>query len=353
MKKSSRKSRWSAKAATQWYELQPWPIGCNYTPRTAINQIETWRKASFDPKTVRQELTWASKLGMNSIRIFLHELAWQEDPQGFMKRLDKVLGIANSLGMGAMIVFFDSVWHPFPRAGKQADPEPGVHNSGWVQSPGVSVLRDERSFDRLKPYVKGVVSHFADDPRVTVWDVWNEPDNSNGTSYGPRDAGAEKVEMVMKYLPRVFDWVRSAKPSQPLTCGVWAGDWASPQTLKPHEALQLELSDVISFHCYGGPDDLERRIKQLQQYDRPLLCTEFMSRGSGSTFAGSLPILKANRVGAYCWGLVAGKTQTNYPWDSWQRPYTAEPKPWFHDVFRGDGSPYDRRETKFIQLMSG
>ena len=66
-----------------------------------------------------------------------------------------------------------------------------------------------------------------------------------------------------------------------------------------------------------------------------------------SNFATHLPFLKKENVGAYNWGLVSGKTQTIYPWDSWTKPYDAEPKIWFHDIFRKDGSPFDENGDPF------
>jgi hypothetical protein len=311
-----------------------------------------WQAETFSPDVIREELGWAKSLGMNTIRVFLHDLLWKQDSKKFLKRIDTVFGIAKKNGIGVMPVFFDSVWHPFPHLGTQADPEPGVHNSRWTQSPGVAILQDEKRFDALKEYVVGVVKHFADDDRVQIWDVWNEPDNPNAMSYGLRDLGDRKGEVVAKLLPRVFDWVRSAKPSQPLTCGIWLGDWSSDETFKPHERVQVENSDLISFHCYGPADDAERRVQQLQRFGRPLLCTEYMSRGSGSTFETVLPVFQKHRVGAYNWGFVAGRTQTNYPWDSWQRPYEQEPQPWFHEVFRADGSAYRQEEVDVIRELT-
>jgi len=340
-------ARWSPQQAHDWYNAQPWLVGCNYTPRTAINQLEMWQKNTFKPSIIRQELKWASNIGMNTARVFLHDLLWLQDREGFLKRIDNVLKIADRQRIGVMLVIFDSVWDPFPHPGRQREPVPGVHNSGWVQSPGMAILQNERKFNRLKRYVTDVVKHFGKDPRVRSWDLWNEPDNTS-----PRDLCNTKAEIVAKRLPQVFEWARSAKPSQPLTCGVWAGDWTSRATLKPIEKLQIDLSDVISFHCYGPADDVERRIVQLQQYGRPLLCTEFMSRTTGSTFQTVLPVLKKHRVGAYCWGLVDGRTQTKYPWDSWKKPYTKEPNPWFHEVFRADGSPYDRAEVRLIKSLT-
>ncbi len=346
-------ARWSQKRARQWSNTQPWMIGCNYINRGAGNQLEMWSKETFDRDQIAEELGWAASIGMNAIRIFLHDLVWQEDPKGLLRRLDQVLTVANRRGVRAMIVFFDSVWHPFPRPGVQREPEPHVHNSMWVQSPGIEIIRNDHRFADLQEYVTEVVRHFRDDERVQVWDIWNEPDNINGMSYGPRDLGGDKIPLIMTRLPQVFEWARSAKPSQPLTSGVWLGNWESEETVQPHERMQIELSDVISFHNYGPPEDLERRIQQLSRYGRPLLCTEYMSRASGSTFEGTLPIFKKHNVGCYCWGLVNGRTQTIYPWDSWQKQYTGEPDPWFHDVFREDGSPYCLDEVKLIAELSG
>src|SRR5262249_6838939 len=154
--------------------------------------------------------------------------------------------------------------HPYPRLGKQREPEPHVHNSGWVQSPGVTVLRDEQQFDRLRPYVRDIVGHFRDDRRVHVWDLWNEPDNNNAGTYGKRDLGDEKAAIAAKLLPRVFEWARSAKPTQPLTSGVWSGSWVKPS---PITRVQLQQSDVISFHSYGPPAALKQAIASLRRHD--------------------------------------------------------------------------------------
>jgi len=330
----------------------PWLVGCNYSPRTAINQLEMWQADSFDLATIDEELCWAASIGMNSVRVFLHDLVWQAEGAAFLDRIDQFLAVAERHGIGAMVVFFDSVWHPSPRADRQSDAKPGVHNSGWVQSPGVDVLREPARFDLLEDYVVAVVSRFAADARVQVWDLWNEPDNPNTLSYGPFDLGDRKGEVIAPLLKKAFAWARSAKPSQPLTSGVWLGDWSDASTLKPHEQLQIELSDVVSFHCYGKADDMQSRIAQLKRFDRPLLCTEYMARGTGSTFASILPVLKENRVAAYSWGLVAGRTQTHVPWDSWQNAYvTGEPPLWFHEVFRADGSAYRADEVDFIRSI--
>jgi hypothetical protein len=345
--------RWTEAKAAKWYANEPWLVGSNYIPATAINELEMWQADTFDPKRIDLELGWAESLGMNTMRVFLHDLLWQQDAVGFKQRIDAFLRIASKHGIKPMFVLFDSCWDPAPKLGKQRAPKPGVHNSGWLQSPGAEALRDPSQYPRLEAYVKGVVGAFGHDQRVLAWDLWNEPDNTNGSSYGKLEP-ANKVELVLNLLPKVFEWARAAGVRQPLTSGVWKGDWSNAEKLSPMEKIQLENSDVISFHNYGRPAEFEQRITWLKAYRRPILCTEYMARGNGSTFQGSLPIAKKYDVAAYNWGLVAGKTQTYLPWDSWQRPYTdREPAVWFHEVFRTDGTPYRQQEVDLIRRLTG
>ena len=347
--KSKPQHRWTEKAANDWYARQPWLVGSNYIPATAINELEMWQADTFDPKRIDLELGWAESIGLNTMRVFLHDLLWQQDAEGFRARIDTFLKIANKHHIKPVFVLFDSCWDTDPRLGKQHEPRPGVHNSGWVQSPGAKALQDSAQNPRLEAYVKGVIGAFATDERILGWDVWNEPDNNNEGSYGNAEP-KNKVALVQALLPKVFDWARDAHPSQPLTSGVWKGRWSSPEKLDSIEKIQIEMSDVISFHSYDKPEEFEERIVWLQPYHRPILCTEYMARGNGSTFQGSLPIARKYHVAAINWGLVAGKTQTYLPWDSWKHPYTdREPAVWFHEIFRTDGTPYKEEEVHFIR----
>jgi hypothetical protein len=345
--------KWSEQRARDWYAKQPWLVGSNYNPASAINQLEMWQADSFDPKRIDLELGWAEGLGMNTMRVFLHDLLWQQDAEGFKRRLDQFLTIAAKHKIKPMFVLFDSVWDPDAKLGKQRAPRPGVHNSGWVQSPNRTTLQDPSAYPHLEAYVKGVVGAFARDQRILAWDIWNEPDNENHGSYNQLEP-KNKVELVIALLPRAFSWAREAKAEQPLTSGVWKGDYSAPEKLTPMERLQIDLSDVVTFHSYDSPTELEKRINWLKQYNRPLICTEYMARGNGSFFFGSLPVGKIHHVGMINWGFAQGKTQTNLPWDSWQRPYTdREPSIWFHEVFRNDGTPYMVEEVEFIRRMTG
>ncbi len=347
------RERWTPEAANNWYRKQPWLVGSNFIPSTAINELEMWQAGTFDAAEIDRELGWAQSLGLNTMRVFLHDLLWQQDPEGFRKRISIFLNIANKHHIKLMFVLFDSCWDPDPQLGKQRGPRPGVHNSGWMQSPGARALQDPREYPRLEAYVKGVIGAFGHDQRVLAWDVWNEPDNRNKSSYGKLEP-ANKIALVAELLPRVFTWARAAGPMQPLTSGVWHNDWSSPEKLSPTEKTQIEMSDVISFHSYDGPAEFEKRVISLQQYQRPILCTEYMARGNGSTFQGTLPVARKYHVAAMNWGLVAGKTQTYLPWDSWEKPYTdREPAVWFHEIFRTDGQPYRDDEAVFIRQIIG
>jgi hypothetical protein len=286
--------------------------------------------------------------------VFLHDLPWKDDREQFFANVDKFLEIAAKHHIRPMIVIFDGVWDPDPQSGRQNRPRVGVHNSGWVQSPGRVILADAAKQDQLKDYVSDVVKHFAKDKRVLAWDLFNEPDNLNANSYGPLEL-KNKDTVAARLVRLSFDWARAAEATQPLTVGLWASSktWDKPDTLNETHRAAVELSDVISFHDYSKPEILESRIKQLQTYGRPLFCTEYMARGNGSTFEANLPVLKKEKVAAYSWGLVDGKSQTKYPWLTWQMPIIGEPQLWHHDIFHTDGQPYRESEVKLIRELTG
>jgi len=341
---------WPAKQANEWYSHEPRLVGSNFIPSTAINELEMWQADTFDLPTIDRELAWAQGLGMNTMRVFLHNFLWQQDSAGFLRRMDQFLQVADKHRIRILFVLLDSVWDPNPRVGRQRDPKPHVHNSGWVQAPGAEILKEESRWNgELKPYVVGVIGHFRDDQRVLMWDLMNEPENENG-SYKAQEL-PNKAEVALRLLREEWRWARSANPSQPLTSGVWRGDWSSDDKLSEMASLQLQNSDVITFHSYEPPAEMRTRIASLRRFGRPVVCTEYMARPRGSTFVAILPLLKAEKVGAYNWGLVNGKTQTIYPWDSWEKTYNAEPAVWFHDIFRQDGRPYDDQEVALIRRL--
>ena len=295
---------------------------------------------------------------MNTHRVFLHDLLWTQDSIGFMERIDQYLKVSDKHKIKTMFVFFDDVWHPIPKLGKQPEPIPHIHNSGWVQSPGSEILGDSLRHHELENYVKGVISHFAADDRIVVWDLYNEPDNVSPIRPRYPDRGPEVKEKHIysfSLLKKTFKWAREVNPSQPLTVGLWKEEnkWSALDSLSAIDKFVISNSDVISFHAYGDINETRKKIEDLKKYNRPLLCTEYIAREFGNTFEELLPVFKENKIGGYNWGFVAGKTNTNYPWKSWDSTYTGPPEKWHHDIFYKNGKPFSEKEVRFIKEIVG
>lgn len=324
---------WSAEKANAWYVQHKWINGSNFIPSTAINQLEMWQADTFDPTTIDRELGYSEGIGFNAMRVFLHSVVWQEDPAGFKARINQYLAIADKHHIQTIFVFFDDCWNAGAKPGKQPDPKPGIHNSGWMQDPG-RPLTTEADYAVLKSYVDDILTTFKHDNRVLLWDLYNEPGNNNKNA---------KSAVLLK---KVFAWAHAANPDQPVSAGIWNDD------LKELNAIQVKNSDVITYHCYDTPDNHLQLIKKLKVYGKPLICTEYMARPRNSTFENTMPMLKKENVGAINWGFVSGKTNTIYAWDT-PIPDGSEPKLWFHDIFRKDGTPYKQDEVDLIKQLNG
>ncbi|WP_205875353.1 glycoside hydrolase 5 family protein [Mycobacterium camsae] len=347
---SAEAGRWPADRAHNWYQAQGWLVGVNYVTSTAINQLEMFQAGTYDPRRIDNELGVARFHGFNTVRVFLHDQLWAADRQGFQTRLAQFVGIAARHGIKPLFVLFDSCWDPFPRLGRQRAPRPGVHNSGWVQGPGAEHIDDPRYVAVMQEYVTGVLSQFRNDDRVLGWDLWNEPDNP-AREYRKVER-KDKLERVAGLLPQVFRWARAVDPVQPLTSGVWQGSWGDPGARSTIAGIQLDNADVITFHSYAPPGEFEGRIGELAPLGRPIICTEYLARSLGSTVEGILPIARRHNVGAFNWGLVAGKTQTYFPWSSWDHPATSVPKQWFADLLQPDGRPFADAEVQTIRKLA-
>jgi hypothetical protein len=337
-------SRWSTEKANEWYARQPWLVGCNFIPSNAINQLEMWQAETFDPVTIERELGWAASIGFNTVRTYLHDLAWEADASGFKQRIHQFLDIASRHGIRPILVIFDDCWNPNPKIGVQPLPRPGIHNSGWVQSPGLDIVNlGPSAWTRLENYVRDIIGTFADDDRILLWDLYNEPGN-NGNG-----------EKSLPLVEAAFEWACAANSSQPLSAGVWFDN-------RKLNEFQLAASDVLTFHNYSPAEDLERQIAELKMYGGPLICTEWMARTRGSLVSTNLPVFAREKVGCLNWGLVSGKTNTIYQWQSMSEDPNAsaqemdqngQPKTWFHDLFHADGMPYDKTEIELFRKYTG
>lgn len=324
---------WTTEQAGAWQNEYGWLRGSNFNPSTAINQLETWQSETFDTITINRELSWAEDIGMNCMRVYLHHVAWKFDKNGFKDRMNQYLHIADKHGIKTIFVFFDDCWNATYQAGKQPDPKPGIHNSGWVRDPGDLLYQDTTVVTVLEAYVKDVLTTFKDDKRIVMWDLYNEPGNSG---YGNKS---------LPLLEKVFRWGWEVRPSQPLSAGVWK------LSLSDLNKFQVENSDIITYHNYESPEKHQAAIDTLKRYGRPLVCTEYMARRNNSLFTNIMPILKRENIGAVNWGLVAGKTNTKYAWSE-PVPDGSEPPLWFHEIFHPDGTPYKQEEVELIKTLT-
>lgn len=342
-------SIWSPEKSFDWYEKQGWLVGCNFLPSSSINQIEMFQEETFDLTEIATELSWAKDLGFNSIRVYLHDLLWDEKDQ-FLNRFNSFLDCCESQAIKPIIVLFDDCHYPNPTLGPQPLPIKGVHNSGWKQSPGHEIVREiassanSKHLNRLKKFTQELLNIYREDNRILMWDLYNEP--------GQFGIG----ETSYKFLEYVWYWAHEVRPSQPLTSCL---DGSIGDEII---ALNASKSDIITFHAYEA-DKLLPTILRLKELGRPLICTEYMAREYGTTFKFSLPIFKEHKVGCYNWGLVAGRSQTNFNWETILHLHEKkkedglltkgesliEPELWFHDIVRKDGTPFDPEEISFIK----
>jgi hypothetical protein len=317
-------SRWSEDSAWDWYRSQPWPCGFNYISANAISYTEMWMDYAFDPDLIDSELALAEQIGFNCLRVVLPYVVWEAEPDAFKQRLDQFLELCDRRGIRVMFTLFDDcVFGPItdPVFGPQPDVVEGWYANGWTPSPGHAMVRDESAHPKLERYVKDIISTFKDDPRVWVWDLYNEPMN----------AGLGEASIPL--LKKVFAWAREVNPAQPLTVGEWNGQ------VYRHVGDQV---DIVSFHNYHPGDRLAAEIAELKKLGRPILCTEWLNRGLGSTVEQCLPVLLGEDVGAMHWGLVNGRTQTHLNWG--HKPGDPEPTRWQHDLLRPDHTEYDPAE---------
>jgi endo-1,4-beta-mannosidase len=327
---SAQDGRWSEEKANNWYKANSWFTGVNYIPSDAINYTAMWDKTSFNPALIDKELAIAQSIGFNCVRVVLQYAVYADDPQYFLNTLDRFLETCDAHGIKVMPTFFDDCVfgvNTDPVIGKQVDPLDGWYAWAWSPSPGHTMVIDQRFHPLLEKYVKDVMLKFKNDPRIFLWDLYNEPQKN------------------MQLVKKVFAWAREINPVQPLTIDVWNDN-------KELNEIVYANTDIISFHCYGTKEAMTKQIQDLKQYNRPVICSEWMNRPAKSTIENIMPILKKEKIGSFLWGLVNGKTQTNLPWGfrPEKLPYTGE---WQHDLYHSDFKPYKVEEIEWIKKLNG
>lgn len=355
--------RWTTTKANGWWQDKDWPIGCNFLPSSAVNFLEMWSADGFDRVTIERELGWAARIGMNSIRTNLHYLAWKHDRNGLHQRFVWLLQTAADLGLSVMPVLFDDcgfggtepVWGPQP------DPVPGIHNSRAVASPGRAAVMDQSQWPDFYAYVQDIIKTYRHDDRIIAWDLYNEP--GNRMVFGAQGGYSEYDPALTAYskalMENCFDWARALAPSQPLTVAAWRTPKFGLDVPAFDDAIDqqaLALSDIITFHAYCDLAHAQRYVAQLSALDRPIMTTEWMARTINSRITDQLPFYQSLKIGAYSWGFVKGRSQTDQPWPPELEALHGHPHGedlWFHDLLWPDGRPYDRHEIDTIAELTG
>lgn len=346
------KEQWSAQQAWTWYRAQPWLRGCNFVSSDSRDAFDWLQSDNFEAKksTTDRELALAAQLGFNSIRIILPYELWRQEHDAFLQHLETYVGLAAGHGISVMMVLANDCCY---KKEKFQAPVPGPQKVDWGYHGGVfnsvhvvleenevgynPYLDEPDTFSCYLKMVKEIVTRYAKDERVVLWNILNEPGNSR------------RNMLVAEPMKELFCATRACDPIQPLTADVWSPDGQEV------EELAARLSDVISFHEYRPYPDFVQRIAQLKRWGRPLICTEWMSRTTHSTVKEIFPLLYLERIGCYNWGFVNGKSQMNETtqaaWEIYARQGEAcemDMVSWMHDLYRPSLRPYDPAETNLI-----
>ena len=324
-------SRWDGDRVRRWYDNLGVVKGVNYIPRNAVNSTDMWRKETFDPDLINEELGWVRKAGYTTLRVQLQYIAWKEDPKGFMERLEKFMDLAARNTLKVVPVLFDdkNFANMDPVAGPQPEPIPGKNNARWVPSPGPAAVKDRSTWPDLEKYFRDVMEKYKGDDRVVYWDLYN------------RAGDSELWEATLPLMDQVFNWARDIDPKQPLAAPAWT---------KPNSAMtvhKLERSDIVTFQSFETAGQIEALLTLLKRYDRPIICSDWLMRQRDNDFEKILPLFSVHRVGWFNRGLVNGKTQEWIQQDQYRS--ADRPELWQHDVLKPNGDAYDPKEIERIQ----
>ena len=348
--------KWTKEKAWQWYNSHPWIRGCNYMSADCINRVDQWQELHFEErlKTTEEELKVMKELGFNSVRLILEYVVWEKEHDSFLERFERYISLLDKYGISAMIVLANDCMPPktelwkMPDIGEQSY-DIGYHGGKKHSQHGRHTgpaphfyLDDPKTAESYFKMVEEIVTLYKDDNRILMWDLFNEPGNS------------QRSGITLPILERMVKVVRNINPSQPLTIGAWCCDKNYEFTM-PEDVFAIENSDIITYHNYSRYDEHIRVIKYLKRFGRPLINTEWLARCTGNTVQDNFPLFYLENIGCYNWGFVAGKYQTYEPYEAhWQWYNDDKNAPidftkWFHDLYRPSLRPYDPKETELIK----
>ncbi len=346
---------WSEEKAWNWYNNTPWLRGCNFMGSDCANRIDQWQEMGFEERlaVADRELKLAAETGFNTVRLVLEFIVWEQEHDGFMERLDRYLSTAYQYGIRSMLVFGNDCMPPKDEFYRPLKLGPQVYDWGYhggrkhsqhdrLAQMGYHLLDEPELAVRHYAWVREIMEVYKDDPRVVIWDLYNEAGNSlrENTSF--------------PHVKEFFRIAREINPSQPITSCLHKKLFRNSQ-MPEMEQFILENSDIISYHNYSSYEDNIKIIKHLKSYGRPVIVTEWLGRCLHNTVQELFPLFYLEKIGCYNWGFVAGRYQTYEPWNGTWTDYDngkadhVDFTKWFHDLYRPNYRPYDPKEVKLIK----
>ncbi|MBB3112853.1 GH43 family beta-xylosidase/uncharacterized protein YjdB/lysophospholipase L1-like esterase [Paenibacillus phyllosphaerae] len=295
-----------------------WVKGAVFVPTNAVNQIQQWDQ--YDHEINERELANAHTYGINMVRVFVHNLLWKDDSEKMLANLEDFLQLADKYDIKVELVFFDDCWNDYPTLGEQPAPRYGAHNSRWVEGPGDEVKANYAANKAdLKAYVQGIVKAHLNDPRIAMWNIYNEP--SNGES-GLMD------QVTKQIMNDARIWIKDTGSAIPVTStgGQFSGD---------------PTSDFISWHPYEADYPTPYGIS------KEILADETMNRGS-QTVPGVVEHYGDRGIGFVMWEFGIGRDNTRFAWGTDVNPAVSEPAIPFHGVVYPDGHPWQVNDVKAL-----
>ena len=355
-------TKWSEEKVWKWYNQRPWIRGCNFMSSDCANRADQWQEYGFEERfeTTKRELKLVKETGFNSIRIIPEFIVWLKEHNGFMERFERYIEEAHKNGISCMVVLGNDCMPPKEEALKRMNlgeqhVDWGYHGGrkvsqhGVINGAGYSLLDEPEYAEKYYEFVREIVTKYKDDERIIIWDVFNEPGNSNRKS------------MSLPHMMKFFEIIRNIDPIQPLTVGIWS-QTINFDNLLDIEKIGLENSDIITYHNYNNYENNIEEMHLLKKLGRPVINTEWLARCCKNTVEEMFPLYFLEKIGCYCWGFVAGKYQTYEPHNSVWYNYKDNPdaylnwdfdfSKWFHDLYRPSLNPYVPKEIYLIKKFS-
>ena len=362
---AERQGPWTKEKAWAWHDAQPWYRGCNYMPASAANRVDQWQSYGSEARfaEVEREFALAKEVGFNAMRLLILEqgfCVWLQEHDAFMSNFEQYLTLMEKYGLRAFVCLGNDCSRPkrvwtMPKLGEQPY-DVGYHggrrqtqHGGFPGEPGYLMMDDPEYRAKFLRMCRELVTQYAHDGRVAMWELWNEP-------------GAGNRGMMSAPLIRdLFALCWKIDPDQPLSANVWSqstGRILSGGEPSEVEGLAAGLSDVITYHGYHSLADQERLADALaKRWGRPLYNTEWLFRIAGCEFPDNYAFMARRKIGALNWGFVNGKYQTHEPYEPmWKTKFDFEGgdvTKWMHDLFRISHHPYDPYEIAVARNVNG